>query len=185
MGRRGRLLASSHGGHSSLPGAAGCAGTTIADLQPRRHPALAGRPYWRMIADLNPAIPDHDQAAAFEAAIQSVPGMGADLYAASKDFGDRCGRAARLSAHRSPPAGPPVDRGAPPRSRRSPRPGRKARGQACAGCLASALPSRRVAGPMRPLYVARPQNIDISLDANPKGSQKSDMTSRSFTLDYT
>jgi coproporphyrinogen III oxidase len=54
----------------------------ISWMEPRN-----GKPYWRMIADLNPAIPNSAATAIFEKSLQKV--VSADLYADSKIFGDR------------------------------------------------------------------------------------------------
>ena len=48
-----------------------------------------GKPYWRMIADLNPAITDPADVAAFERTLQGVDGMKPCLFSDAKDFGDK------------------------------------------------------------------------------------------------
>jgi coproporphyrinogen III oxidase len=57
-----------------------------------------GKPYWRMIADLNPAIPDATAVATFEKSLKSV--VPADLYEDSKIFGDKYFYIPALDRHR-------------------------------------------------------------------------------------
>ena len=57
----------------------------------------AGGSYWRLMADLNPALPDADQTARFEAVLESVAG---DLYPDAKAQGDRYFFIPALDRHR-------------------------------------------------------------------------------------
>ena len=57
----------------------------------------AGGSYWRLMADLNPAIPDAAQTARFEAALRGVAG---DLYPAAQAQGDRYFFIPALDRHR-------------------------------------------------------------------------------------
>ena len=64
-------------------------------VEPRR-----GGAYWRMIADLNPSIPDAEGTAAFETAVKGADGLSAALHAASVDFGSKYFYIAPLARHR-------------------------------------------------------------------------------------
>ena len=57
----------------------------------------AGGSYWRLMADLNPALPDPAQTARFESVLQSVSG---DLFAEAQAQGDRYFFIPALNRHR-------------------------------------------------------------------------------------
>jgi len=58
------------------------------------------KPYWRMITDLNPSIPNDNDASIFESSLKGVKHITPALYAAAQDFGDRYFYIPALGCHR-------------------------------------------------------------------------------------
>ena len=67
----------------------------ISFMEPRQ-----GKPYWRMIADLNPAIPEVEDTNTFTTALENVQHMSTSLYDDSKVFGNKYFYIPSLGRHR-------------------------------------------------------------------------------------
>ena len=67
----------------------------ISFMEPKK-----GKAYWRLIADLNPAIPRAEDEQIFSQAVQQVPHLSKVLYADAKQFGDKYFYIPSLGRHR-------------------------------------------------------------------------------------